>query len=77
MQINPPEPEYLFAIFGALLILFGCALVSLCIFYSGSKRNSKALKMSAALPFAFSLPVCFVAARMFWIWVSYWLLGNR
>jgi hypothetical protein len=79
MQIDPPEPEYFFAIFGALVMQFVCVLVSLSIFCFGRKCNSKALtlKISAALPFAFSLPVCFVAARMFWIWVSYWLLGNR
>jgi hypothetical protein len=53
MQINPPEPEYFFAIFGAFVMLFLCTLVSLCIFYFGRKRNSKALKVAAAPPFAF------------------------
>ena len=36
MQTNPPEPEYFFAIFGELVMLFVGILVSLSIFNSGA-----------------------------------------
>ena len=77
MQTNPPEPEFFFAIFGVGVIFFVCAMISLCIFYLGRKQNSKALKITAALPMLFATALLVPATRMFWAWVSYWLLGNR
>jgi len=77
MQTNPPEPEGFFAIFGAVFLFFVCLIISLSIYYFGQKHNSTALKISAAIPFVLASPIFFVATRMFWIWISYWLLGNR
>lgn len=77
MQTDPPEPEYFFAMFGAVLTFFICASITIVLFGLGRHWNSKALKIIAVLPVGFSIILLVPTIWMFWIWVDYWLLGNR
>jgi hypothetical protein len=77
MQTEPPEPEYFFGLFVAVAVFFVCAAITIILFGLGRRWNSKALKIISAVPVGISMVLFVPTIRMFWIWVSYWLLGNR
>jgi hypothetical protein len=72
-----PEPEFFIVLFAAGLVFVVCSLIAVGLFVWARRKNSKALKIVAAVPLICGIVVFAPMLFLLLTWIWYWIFGNK
>ena len=72
-----PEPEFFIILIAATAIFVVCCGIATGLYIWGRKRNSKALKILAAIPLIIGLIVFLPMFGLLVMWICYWIFGSK
>jgi len=72
-----PEPEFFIVLFAAGAVFVVCCSIAVGLYFWGRKKNSKALKIVAAVPMIIGLIVFAPMFVLLVMWIWYWIFGHK